>query len=140
MKKVLGIVLLFTLLLSAGKIYASGNPAQNLSDWYKNSFQKESGKLAVATTAGMLVVFKEVNSFVKESKKSIEDALASFGDDKMKEAESGIEEYQSNALNSLSDTVAGLENVNFDDYVDKLNIEAEMDKDFENMVEELFSE
>ena len=89
MKKVLGIFLVFALLLSAGTIYASGNPGQNLSEWYKNAFHKESEKLGAATATGMVLLFKEVNTFVKESRKGIDDALASFRDDNVKEAKSG---------------------------------------------------
>jgi len=140
MKKILGFVLVFTLLIGAGTIYADADPGQNLSEWYKNEFRKESEKLAAATATGLIVVFKEVNVFVNESKKSIDDALASFRDDKVKEAESGIEKYQADTINSLNATVIQLENVNFDDYVDKQNIEAQIDQEFELMVEEVFSE
>src|SRR5690606_37194059 len=90
MKKILGFVLVFTLLIGAGTIYANANPGQNLSEWYKNEFRKESEKLGAATATGMIMVFKEVNVFVNESKNSIDDALAIFRDDKVKEAESGI--------------------------------------------------
>lgn len=140
MKKILGFVLVFTLLIGAGTIYANGNPGQNLSEWYKNAFHKESGKLGAATATGMILVFKEVNDFVKESKKDIDDVLASFRDDKVKEAESGIEKYQADTINSLNATVIQLENVNFDDYVDKQDIEAQIDQEFELMVEEVFGE
>lgn len=140
MKKILGFVLVFTLLIGAGTIYASGNPGQNLFQWYKNAFHKESEKLGAATATGMILVLKEVNVFVKESKKSIDDALASFRDDKVKEAESGIEKYQADTINSLNATVNKLENVNFNDYMDKQYIEAQIDQEFEKMVEDVFSE
>lgn len=140
MKKILGFVLVFTLLIGVGTIYASGNPGQNLSQWYKNAFHKESEKLGAATATGLIMVFKEVNVFVNESQKSIDDALASFRDDKVKEAESGIEKYQADTINSLNATVNKLENVNFNDYVDKQNIEAQIDQEFEKMVEDVFSE
>jgi len=140
MKKILGFVLVFTLLIGAGTIYANANPGQNLSEWYKNVFHKESEMLGAATATGMILVFKEVNDFVKESKKDIDDALASFRDDKVKEAESGIEKYQADTINSLNATVIQLENVNFDDYVDKQDIEAQIDQEFELMVEEVFGE
>ena len=48
--------------------------------------------------------------------------------------------YQTETIKSLNDTVAELENVNFDDYVDELNIEEKINQDFEQMVEEVFSE
>lgn len=140
MKKILGFVLVFTLLIGAGTIYANANPGQNLSEWYKNAFHKESEKLGTATATGMILVFKEVNDFVKESKKDIDDVLASFRDDKVKEAESVIEKYQADTINSLNATVIQLENVNFDDYVDKQDIEAQIDQEFEKMVEDVFSE
>jgi len=140
MKKIIGFVLVFTLLIGVGTIYANANPGQNLSEWYKNEFRKESEKLGAATATGMISVFKEVNAFVKESKKDIDDALASFRDDKVKEAESGIEKYQADTINSLNASVIQLENVNFDDFVDKQDIEAQIDQEFELMVEEVFGE
>ncbi len=140
MKKVLGTFLLFTLLLSAGTIYASSNSAQNLSDWYKNSFQKESRKLESDTATGITLVFKEVNTFLKESKNEIDAAIATFGDKLAKASKTGVEEYQTQTINSLYDTVVELEKENFDDQMDKLNIEAEISKDFESIVEEVFSE
>ncbi|MFD1929205.1 hypothetical protein ACFSFY_14275 [Sporosarcina siberiensis] len=140
MKKVLGIILLFSFLISAGTIYASGNSGQNLSDWYKKAFQTESEKLGATSATGMVLVFKEVNLLVEETKKSIEDALTSFRDIKVKEAESGIEKYRAETISSLNATVTELENVNFDDYVDKLNINAQIDKDFEQMIEDVFSD
>lgn len=140
MKKILGVFLLLTLLLSAGTIYASSNSAQNLSAWYKEAFQKESEKLGATTATGMLLIFKEVNNFLEESKENIDETLAFFRDEKVENAKNGIEEYQGQTIKSLNDTAVELKNINFDDYVDKLNIEAEIEQDFEKMVEEVFSE
>ncbi len=140
MKIVLGIFLVFTLLVGAGTIYANSNPGQNLSEWYKNAFHKESEKLGAATATGMILVFKEVNVFVKESKKSIDTAIAGFSDKQVNDAKTSIEGYQTETINSLNNKVTELENVNFDDYVDKQNIEAQIDQDFEQMVEDVFSE
>ena len=140
MKKILGFVLVFTLLIGAGTIYASTNPGQNLSEWYKNAFHNESEKLGAATANGLIMVLKEVNVFVNESKKSIDDALVNFRDDKVKESESSIEKYQTDTINSLNATAIQLENINFDDYVDKQDIEAQIDQEFELMVEEVFGE
>ena len=140
MKKVLGIFLVFAFLLGAGTIYASMNPGQNLSAWYKDSFLEDSKTVGAATATGIIVLLKDVNVFLEESKKSIDVALASFSDDKVRETEADIEEYKTNTINSLNNTVAELESVNFDDYVDKQNIEAEIVLEFEKMVEEVLSE
>ena len=138
MKKAFGIFLVCAFLLGAGTIYASGNAGQNLLDWYKGSFQVKSEKLGSVTATGIAMTMKEVNTFLEESKTSIEDKLAIFHGDKVKDAKSSIEEYQAETIKSLTDTVAELENVNFDDYVDELNIEAEIDQEFEKIVEEVF--
>ncbi len=140
MKKILGTLLLFTLLVSAGTIYANGNPAQNLLDWYENSLQKKSEELGVATATGMIVVFKEVNSFLKESKKDTDTAIVNVSDQQVIEAKAGIEAYQFETSKDLNETVAELKDVNFDNYVDGLNIEAEIERDFEKMIEEVFNE
>ena len=89
MKKILGVFLLFTFLLGTGTIYASVNPGKYLSDWYKNSFLKESEKLGAATATGLIVVLKEVDAFLEVSKESIDDTLAIFLGDKVKDANTG---------------------------------------------------
>ena len=136
LKKRLGAFLLFIFLLGGGTIYAKGTPGQNLADWYEGSFLVESEKLGGATVTGLMGAIKEVNSFLDESQQHIDDTLAIFRSDKVKEAEVGIKEYQAKTIKSLHDTVAELENVNFDHYVDELNIEADLDK----VVEEVFNE
>ncbi|NYF23614.1 hypothetical protein [Sporosarcina sp. JAI121] len=138
MKKVLSTFLLITLLFSAGTIYASSNSAQNLSDWYKKAFQKESEELGAATATGMISIFIGVNTSLKEAKKDIDTVIASIRGQRINDAKSGIERYQTKTINSLNTTVAELENVNFDEYVDGLHIEEEIDQDFEKMVEEVF--
>ncbi|WP_172371497.1 hypothetical protein [Sporosarcina jiandibaonis] len=140
MKKVLSIFLLFTLLLSAGTIYASNNSGQNLSDWYKKAFQKESEELGAATATGMILIFKEVNAFLRDLKIDISTTIADFSNKHVNNAKTGIGEYQAEMINSLNNAVTELENVNFDEYVKGLNIEEEINQDFEQMVQEVFSE
>ena len=140
MKKIFGTLLLCTLLVSAGTIYASGNPAQNLVDWYEDSFQKKGEELGAATATGMVSVFKEVNSLLKESEKDTDTAIVNLSDQQVIEAKAGIEAYQFDTSKDLYETVAELKNVNFDNYVDGLNIEAEIEQDFEKMIEEVFNE
>ncbi|MEK5037224.1 hypothetical protein [Sporosarcina sp. FSL K6-3457] len=138
MKKMFGVFLVCVLLLGAGTIYANGHAGQNLFDWYKGSFQKKSEKLGSVTATEITLAIKEVNTFLQESKASIDDKLAIFHGDKVKEAKSSIEAYQTQTITSLNDMIVELENISFDDYVDELNIEAEMDQDFEKIVEEVF--
>lgn len=140
MKKVLATFLLFTLLVSVGTIYASNNSAHNLSDWYKGSFQKVSEELGATTATGMISIFKKVNTFRADSRVSIDTAIATFSSSQVKDAKSSIEKKRADTIKSLNHTVAELENVNFDEYVDELNIEAEIEQDFEQMVEEVFNE
>jgi len=138
MKKNLGIFLVFTLLVGAGTIYASGHPGQNLSEWYKKAFQKESESLGAETATGMNLIFKEVTAFLKESKKDIDDAIAGISGSQVNDAKTSIERQQTETINNLNATVTELENVNFDEYVEKQNIEAQIDQDFEQMVEDVF--
>ena len=140
LKKRLGAFLLFIFLLGGGTIYAKGTPGQNLADWYEGSFLVESEKLGGATVTGLMGAIKEVNSFLGETHQHIDDTLAIFRSDKVKEAEVGIKEYQAKTIKSLHDTVAELENVNFAYYVDELNMKAEIEADLNKMVEEVFSE
>ena len=63
MKKVVGIILVFCILLGSSTIYASGLPRTSLSKWYSQSFQKESeGKASLAVPNDTTITVKEIKA------------------------------------------------------------------------------
>jgi len=141
MKKILGLIVASTLLLSAGSIYAKVDSGANLSNWYQNSFLKESGKLGAETATGIWTTLTKVNTFVLESKESIDSQIESFRDEQVKKAVAGIVEYRNNSKDQLDQTIIKLQEENFDDYAEnaKIEEEAEVEQDIENILEEVLS-
>ena len=105
MKKLIGIIIASSVLVSAGSIYANVDPATKLSNWYDHSFQKESEKLGAETAVGLFKVFKQFQGIMEESKASINSSIASFTADRVKEVALEISRIQNDSENRLDETV-----------------------------------
>jgi len=140
MKKILGIILVFTVLLSSSTIYASGLPQNSLSKWYGQSFQKESEKFNYATLTGVIEILKEISDFLVESKESISNSVTSLLDEQVKTSKSQIENYPMETKYLLDKTANELEKVSLDEYVDKAKIEDEIRQDIEKILVDVLSE
>lgn len=140
MKKVVGIILVFCILLGFSTIYASGLPRTSLSKWYDQSFQKESGKFKDATSTGALEVLSLMKDFLRESKESFTDVISSVLDDQVKRVNTSIEVEAHNLRNQIDKTVTELENVGFDEYVDKTEVEEEVRQDIEEVLADMLIE
>ena len=136
---IIGILALF--LIGAGTtIYAKSNSAQNLSDWYKDSFQQKSGLVGSLTAVELVTSLSEFNQFITGSKKSLDAMIAVLFEEKTSDVQSSIEMQHAEMVDELEETVAALQQDNFDEYVDELNIEAELTMEVEKMLEELLNE
>lgn len=142
MRKILSVSILALLLVGAGStIYAKSNSAQNLSDWYKGSFQQKSGILGSFSAVELITSLSDFNQFVTESKKSLDAMFAVLLDEKTIDTQVSIEMQHAELINELNETVADLKQDNFfDEYVDKHNIEVEITTEVERMLEELVNE
>lgn len=140
MKKLIGIIIASSVLVSAGSIYANVDPATKLSNWYDHSFQKESEKLGTETAVGLIKVFTQFQGIMKESKDSIDSSIVSFAADRVKEVALEISRIQNDTENRLDETVSELKNENFDDYAENANIEEELDQSFEEILKEVLKE
>ena len=140
MKKIFGIIIAFSVLFSAGSIYAKVDSAANFSNWYENSFQKESGRLGATTAAGIWTNANHVRTFVSESKIEIDSSIESFRDEQVRKVIAGILEFRDDNKSRLEQTVTDLKQENFDDYVENVNIEETVDQDIKNILEDVLSE
>lgn len=140
MKKVVGIILVFFILLGSSTIYASGLPRTSLSKWYDQSFQKESARFKDATSTGALEVLSLMKDFLRESKESFTDVISSVLDDQVKRVNTSIEVEAHNLRNQIDKTVTELENSGFDEYVDKTEVEEEVRQDIEEVLANMLIE
>lgn len=141
MRKFLTICVLTILLVGAGSsIYAKTNPVQHLSDWYKSAFQQKSEILGAVTATQIIKGLADFNQFVSGSKSTLNAMIAALGDDGARDTQSEIDMRHAELVQEVNETVVELQQENFDDYVDKLTIEAEITRDVEKIVEELVNE
>lgn len=141
MRKFLSICIITILLAGAGAtIYAKTNAAQNLSNWYKNAFQQKSEIMGSITATQIIKGVAGFNQFVSESKNNFDAVIAALRDDSVKDTQSVIEMRHDELVKELNETVVDLQQETFDDYVDELNIEAEITREVEEMLEELVNE
>lgn len=136
MKKVVGIILVFFILLGSSTIYASGLPRTSLSKWYDQSFQKESeGKTSLAKVEK---TFEGVNTFILETFESYQSTIQKAIENQIKDSKAGIEEYQQETKSQLDEVVTELKEINLNDYVDKDEIVDDLDQDINKVLEEVF--
>ncbi|MBU0905137.1 MAG: hypothetical protein KKF57_08060 [Firmicutes bacterium] len=140
MKKLIGIIIASSVLVSAGSIYANVDPATKLSNWYDHSFQKESEKLGAETADGLFSMLMQVQLFIKESKASIDSSIVSFTAGRVKELASEMDRIQNDTKNRLDETVSQLKKENFDNYAENANIEEQVEQDIENILEDVLYE
>ena len=141
MRKILSVCILTILLIGTGSsIYAKTNSTQNLSDWYKSAFQQKSEILGSVTATQIIKGVANFNQFVSGSKNTFDAVIAALGDDSARDTQSEIEMRHAEFVQELNETVIDLQQETFDDYVDELNIEVEITREVEKIVEELVNE
>lgn len=136
LKKVVGIILVFFVLLGSSTIYASGLPRNSLSKWYDQSFQKESeGKVALDKVEK---TFEEVNTFILETLESYQTTIQEIIEYQIKDSKAGIREYQQEVKSQLDDADFELKEEKIGDYIDNEAIEKEIDQDIDEVLIEVF--
>jgi len=140
MKKLIGIIIASSVLVSAGSIYANVDSATKLSNWYDHSFQKESEKLGAETAVGLVKTVGQVKIFLSESRELLETSIVNYTADRAKEVVSEINKINNDNENRIEQTVSELKKENFDDYAENANIEEELNQSFEEILKEVLSE
>ena len=139
-KKKIGTLIIITVFLCAGTIYANVNAAATLSNWYTKSSQKEDDKIGLAVEPRVWTSFKQLESFLFAAKGNADSAIEKNRNKQVKEAKSAIDELLADMKNQFNDTVIELEKDTFDYYVENRNIDEEIEQDVENILAEVLSE
>lgn len=141
MRRILSVGILVFLLVGAGTtIFAKSNTAQNIFDWYEGEFQQKSKDFGSIAAGELLTSLNNFNQFVTGSEKSLDAMFAVLFDEKTSDTQSNIEMQHAKLVNELNETVTELQQGDSDEYVDKLNIEAELTMEVEKILEELLNE
>ncbi|MEK5148698.1 hypothetical protein MKX53_17075 [Psychrobacillus sp. FSL K6-4615] len=139
MKKVVGIILVFCILLGSSSIYASGLPRTSLSKWYGQTLQDESGAVGIATTTNIKEVLVEIKLLLLESKDKFNSEVSSFLGTQITETTSNLGDFSNDTKNSLAESISNLEKVSFDEYMNDELLEEEIGQEIESLLADVLS-
>ncbi|MGB3101959.1 MAG: hypothetical protein WBB56_08645 [Psychrobacillus psychrotolerans] len=139
MKKVVGIILVFCILLGSSTIYASGLPRTSLSKWYGQTLQDESGAVGIATTTNIKEVLVEIKLLLLESKDKFNSEVSSFLGTQITETTSNLGVFSNDTKNSLAESISNLEKVSFDEYMNDELLEEEIGQEIESLLADVLS-
>ena len=139
-KNRLGILLLFTVILFSGFVYANVQAASTLSNWYTDAHQKEDERISSTAEAGVWTTFKQLKSFITEVKENATTAIEKSRNKQVDESKANVETVVTRMKEQVNQTVTDLENENFDEYVRNRNIEEEIEQDVATMLAEILGE
>lgn len=139
-KKRIATLLIITVFLCTGTIYANVNAAGAFSNWYIQSVQKGDDKLGSAVKSRAWTSIKHLESFLFAEKTNADSAIEETRNKQVKEAKSAIDELLTDMTNQFNETVTELEKDNFNQYVENRNIEEEIEQDVETILGDLLDE
>lgn len=139
MKKVVGTILVFCILLGSSTIYASGLPRTSLSKWYGQTFQDESEAVGIATTTNIKEVLVEIKLLLLESKDKFNSEVSSFLGTQITETNSNLGDFSNDTKNSLAESISNLEKVSFDEYMNDELLEEEIGQEIESLLADVLS-
>ncbi|MCZ8534562.1 hypothetical protein [Psychrobacillus psychrodurans] len=139
MKKVIGTILLFLVLLGSSTIYASGLPQISLSKWYGQSFQEESEAFEVVTSKSIKEILMEMNLFLTTTNEKLDVDVSTFLDTQVEATNSNLEEFSNETKSSLAESIKDLEKVRFDEYMDEELIKEEVEQEVEGLLADVLS-
>lgn len=134
MKKVIGTILLFLVLLGSSTIYASGLPQISLSKWYGQSFQEESEAFEVVTSKSIKEILMEMNLFLTTTNEKLDVDVSTFLDTQVEATNSNLEGFSNETKSSLAESIKDLEKVSFDEYMDEELIKEEVEQEVEGLL------
>ena len=139
-KKRLSTLILITVLLCSGLIYANVQAASTLTNWYTQKFQKEDEKKTTTAETEIWTTFKQLGSFISEAKENATTAIEKSRKKQVEESKMNIETVVTDIKQQLNQTVTDLEKENFDEYVENRNIEGEIEDEVATILEEILGE
>lgn len=134
MKKVIGTILIFLVLLGSSTIYASGLPQISLSKWYGQSFQEESEAFEVVTSKSIKEILMEMKLFLTTTNEKLDVDVSTFLDTQLEATNSNLEGFSNETKSSLAESIKDLEKVSFDEYMDE-----ELEQEVEGLLADVLS-
>jgi hypothetical protein len=139
MKKVIGTILIFLVLLGSSTIYASGLPQISLSKWYGQSFQEESEAFEVVTSKSIKEILMEMKLFLTTTNEKLDVDVSTFLDTQLEATNSNLEGFSNETKSSLAESIKDLEKVSFDEYMDDELIKEEVEQEVEGLLADVLS-
>lgn len=139
MKKVIGTILIFLVLLESSTIYASGLPQISLSRWYGQSFQEESEAFEVVTSKSIKEILMEMKLFLTTTNEKLDVDVSTFLDTQVEATNSNLEGFSNETKRSLAESIKDLEKVSFDEYMDEELIKEEVEIEVEGLLADVLS-
>ncbi|MER2169201.1 hypothetical protein SAMN04487786_2960 [Paenisporosarcina quisquiliarum] len=139
MKKVIGTILIFLVLLGSSTIYASGLPQISLSKWYGQSFQEESEAFEVVTSKSIKEILMEMKLFLTTTNEKLDVDVSTFLDTQLEATNSNLEGFSNETKSSLAESIKDLEKVSFDEYMDEELIKEEVEQEVEGLLADVLS-
>lgn len=139
MKKVIGTILIFLVLLGSSTIYASGFPQISLSKWYGQSFQEESEAFEVVTSKSIKEILMEMKLFLTTTNEKLDVDVSTFLDTQLEATNSNLEGFSNETKSSLAESIKDLEKVSFDEYMDEELIKEEVEQEVEGLLADVLS-
>jgi hypothetical protein len=139
MKKVIGTILIFLVLLGSSTIYASGLPQISLSKWYGQSFQEESEAFEVVTSKSIKEILMEMKLFLTTTNEKLDVDVSTFLDTQVEATNSNLEGFSNETKRSLAESIKDLEKVSFDEYMDEELIKEELEQEVEGLLADVLS-
>ena len=139
MKKVVGIILVFFVLIGSSTIYASGLPRTSLSKWYGQTYQLEREVVGVVTSTSIREVLVEIKLLLSESKNKFDSEVSSFLDTQVEETNSNLRGFSNETKDSLAESISDLEKVSFDEYMDEELVKEEVGQEVESLLADVLN-
>ena len=139
MKKVVGIILVFFVLIGSSTIYASGLPRTSLSKWYGQTYQLEREVVGVVTSTSIREVLVEIKLLLSESKDKFDSEVSSFLDTQVEETNSNLRGFSNETKDSLAESISDLEEVSFDEYMDEELVKEEVGQEVESLLADVLN-
>jgi len=139
MKKVVGIILVFFVLIGSSTIYASGLPRTSLSKWYGQTYQLEREVVGVVTSTSIREVLVEIKLLLSESKDKFDSEVSSFLDTQVEETNSNLRGFSNETKDSLAESISDLEKVSFDEYMDEELVKEEVGQEVESLLADVLN-
>ena len=138
-KNRLGILLLVVVTLCSGFIFANVQAASTLADRYTETIPKEDD-VNLTLEIGIWTSFKELGEFIVEAKQYATSLIDQTRNTQVDESKANLDTVVTRMKEDVDQTVADLENENFDAYVTSRNIEEEIEQEVITILEEILGE